>query len=491
MPLLNLPDELLVLCCDHVDIFATRALRLTCKRMMSMSTERLFSHVHLVPTTESAKKARAILEHKDFMPLVTTISIKTSIDEVDHPTWDIESWADDDPEDPDHEEHGIEIDGEVSYAFKALLNDIGLFNNLRRVELNFDWEVVGLHGWDSGNHKEWTEYRVPFLRSVFGALNHSKHPASKVHSLSICNLHDVSDDETLKSNDFQAVLSRIDTLELLIATEEDSGCPERNIKFPERHQFFGTDLIEFWLAPVQHNLVNLKIYSNCYWGYLPKCDLRQLHFPKLKSLAFGNMTFTHDWQLDWITSHGKTLESLTLDDCPIVHDAMVAQAVDSERYVQLLDDRSVGWDPNSETGWSFGSRWHDFFRKMTIGLQRLQHFGMAHGPWNSGDDDDSVRPAFEASTWLPARLEIGRYLIFHWGTGPCQWIEPASCRYADEDDLMTKIPEPELADQYSCCWDTDDEPPLPSYPDCWDQDQEAFDVLMAAVQGRRASKQSV
>ena len=63
--------------------------------------------------------------------------------------------------------------------------------------------------------------------------------------------------------------------------------------------------------------------------------------------------------------------------------------------------------------------------------------------------------------------------------------------YADEDDLMTKIPESELADQYSCCWDTDDEPPLPSYPDCWDQDQEAFDVLMAAAQGRRASKQSV
>ena len=486
MQLLDLPEELLALCCDHIDMLAAKAFRLTCKRMMPMATRRLFSHVHLLPTADSANKARAILGNEVLMPLVTTISIKTSLDDVDHPTWDIESWADDDPEDPDYEEHGIEIDGEVSRQFKALLNDIGLFKNLRRVELKFDWEVVGLHGEESGNHKEWQEYREPFLRSVFSALNHLDHPATKVHSLSICNLHDVSDYETLKSDNFKAVLSRIDTLELLIATEEESASPENDIAFPERHQFFGTDLIEFWLAPVQHNLVSLKIYSNCYWGYLPKCDLRQLHFPKLKSLAFGNMTFTHDWQLDWIISHGMNLELLSLDDCAIIHDAMVAQALDSERYVQLQDDKSVGWDLDSETTWSFGARWHDFFRKMTVGLPRLQHFGMAHGPWNSGF---GARPAFEASASLPAQLETGRYLIFHWGTGPCQWIEPERSRYGDE--LTTKIAESELEKQYSCCWDIDDNPPPPSYPNCWDQDQEAFDVFMAAVEGRRARKQGV
>ena len=487
MQILDLPDELLVLCCEHVDMLAIRALRLTCKRTVPMATKRLFSHVHLVPTTDSANKARNILEIKDLMPLVTTISIKTSLEEIEHPTWDIESPTDDDPQDPDQEEHGIEIDGEVSHVFKALLNDIGLFKNLRRVELKFDWEVVGLHGYDSGNHKEWKEYREPFLRNFFRALNHSEHPASKLHSLSIVNLHDVSDYETLRSDDFKAVLSRIDTLELCIATEEQSAAPESEIEYPERHQFFGIDLIELWLAPVQQNLVNLKIYSNCYWGYLPKCDLRTLHFSKLKSLAFGNMTFTHDWQLDWIISHGRTLESLTLDDCPIVHDAMVAETLDPERYVKLQDDKTLLWDPDIETTWSCSSRWHDYFRKMTTGLPRLQHFGLGHGPWGDDIGEDNTALAFEASASLWAQLEAGRYVIFHWGTGPSQWIEPD----AVGDALFSRVKITLLNEQYLCCWETDDDPPLPTYPDCWDRDQEAFDVLVAAVEGRRGRKQGV
>jgi hypothetical protein len=489
MQLLDLPDELLVLCCNQLDMFATQAFRLTSKRMVPMATKRLFSRIHLLPTTESANKARAILENKDLMPLVTTVSIKTSLEETEHPTWDIESWADDDPEDPDYEEHDIETDGEVSREFKVLLNDIGLFRNLRRVELKFDWEVVGLGGWDSGNHKEWREYREPFLRSVFGALNHAEHPALRVHSLSICNLHDLSNYEILKSDDFKAVLSRIDTLELGIATEEQSASPESNIECSERHQFFGTDLVDYWLAPVQHNLVNLKIYSSCYWGYLPKCDLRKLHFPKVKGLALGNMTFTHDWQLDWIVSHGKTLESLTLDDCPIVHDAMVGQVIDHERYVKLQDDKSLQWE-DSENIWSYSSRWHDYLRKMTTGLPRLQHFGMGHGAWNNCYDEDNVTQAFEAAASLPAQLETGRYIIFHWGTGPSAWIEPKGHGRGNYAEPTKKITE--LDNQYDCCWDADDDdPPLPSYPDCWDRDQEAFDVFMAAVEGRRASKHSI
>ena len=491
MQLLDLPEELLALCCDHIDIFATKAFRLTCKRTMPMATRRLFSHVHLLPTTESANKARAILENKELMPLVTSISIKTSIEDLDleihRPSWDVPDWRDDDPDYADETKHGIGTNGVLSSAFKSMLGDIGLFQNLRRVELKFDWEVVGPSSFNSGHHKEWTEYREPFLRNFFRALNHPEHPASKVHSLSICNLHDLSNYETLKSDDFKSALSRIDTLELGVATEEQSAAPESNIELPERHQFFGIDLIDFWLAPVQHNLVNLKIYSNSYWGYLPKCDLRKLHFPKLKGLAFGNMTFTHDWQLDWIVSHGQTLESLTLDDCPIVHDAIVGQTMDHERYAKLQDDKSLEWDPWKEKAWSYGSRWHDYLRKMTVGLPRLQHFGMGHGAWNNCYDEDNLTQAFEASASLPAQLETGRYVIFSWGTGPSAWIEPEGHGY--QGDPTMKITE--LDQQYDCCWEEDDDPPVPSYPDCWDQDQEAFDVFMAAVEGRRARNQSV
>jgi hypothetical protein len=492
---LELPEELIALCCKHIDSFTARALRLTCKRLTPIATKNLLSHVHLLPTTESAKKARAILENEKLMPFVTVVSIKSSLENVTPdiwPVWDVpDDWRKDRPEYADETKHGLEINGVLSSAFKTMLDNIGLFKNLRRVELKFEWQVRGLASWDDdGNHKERTEYREPFLRNFFRALNHPEHPASKVQSLSICNLHDLSNHETLRSEDFKVVLSRVDNLELGIATEERKAGPEREIEYSERHQFFGTDLIDLWLAPVQHNLVNLKLYSNCYWGYLPKCDLRKLRFPRLKGLAFGRMTFTHDWQLDWIISHGQTLESLTLYDCPIIHDAKVAQATDSERYVKLQDG-TVEWDLDNVTTWSYGSRWHDYFHKMTIGLPGLQHFGMAHHPWGHNYDEsnatpafhDTERSAFETSASLPALLQGGRYLIFDWAV---PWVGPGGGYYGVYSDCTEKITELEL--QYECGGEID-EPPL--YPDCWDRDQEAFDAFMAGVNRQRARIQSV
>ncbi|EDN92448.1 hypothetical protein SS1G_08311 [Sclerotinia sclerotiorum 1980 UF-70] len=43
-------------------------------------------------------------------------------------------------------------------------------------------------------------------------------------------------------------------------------------------------------------------------------------FAKLPStwLELGNYSFSHDWQLDWILSHGETLQVLILDFRPIV-----------------------------------------------------------------------------------------------------------------------------------------------------------------------------
>lgn len=53
---------------------------------------------------------------------------------------------------------------------------------------------------------------------------------------------------------------------------------------------------------------------------MPGIDFRGLHLPHLRTLALNRMTFTHDWQVDWILSHGATLQALLLDDCPLIHD---------------------------------------------------------------------------------------------------------------------------------------------------------------------------
>lgn len=88
------------------------------------------------------------------------------------------------------------------------------------------------------------------------------------------------------------------------------------------HIFF-SDLPSFWLKPAFSNLEHLALYSNLYVGFVPKCDFRGLHFPKLKTLALGNHAFIHDSQLDWILSHGETLTELYLDHCSIIFEATV------------------------------------------------------------------------------------------------------------------------------------------------------------------------
>jgi hypothetical protein len=53
-------------------------------------------HLHLLPTTESALEARAVLEDEELNPQITTLSIRASLKDVDkniNPTWDAPTWG--------------------------------------------------------------------------------------------------------------------------------------------------------------------------------------------------------------------------------------------------------------------------------------------------------------------------------------------------------------------------------------------------------------
>lgn len=64
-------------------------------------------------------------------------------------------------------------------------------------------------------------YRTKFLHGICQALNHPQHPASRLSQLTIVNLQDFVDVQTATSDDFRAVLSRLKSLELHIATHEE------------------------------------------------------------------------------------------------------------------------------------------------------------------------------------------------------------------------------------------------------------------------------
>lgn len=58
--------------------------------------------------------------------------------------------------------------------------------------------------------------------------------------------------------------------------------------------------------------------SNLYqMGMGSKVGPLSIVFPNLRYLALGNHTFTQNWQVDWIISHGSSLVTLILEDCPI------------------------------------------------------------------------------------------------------------------------------------------------------------------------------
>lgn len=109
------------------------------------------------------------------------------------------------------------------------------------------------------DHHERTDYRENFFIKLLAALNHPEHPANKVHSLSIVYLQDLVNPEIATSPDFKAVLSRVDSLHLCVATEAYYPSPEDEISISEGHVFFTYDLIKYWLKPLQAQLVHLKI----------------------------------------------------------------------------------------------------------------------------------------------------------------------------------------------------------------------------------------
>lgn len=126
---------------------------------------------------------------------------------------------------------------------------------------------------ETPNSYETKAYRNTILRKVLRALNHHDHPATKLRSLAIENLHELVDFDILTSNDFKAVIGRLETLELTFAlfekNEHVSPAPSGNrvedrrerifraIDDRTRHQFFPR-LRKFWLEPLQQNLVHLK-----------------------------------------------------------------------------------------------------------------------------------------------------------------------------------------------------------------------------------------
>jgi hypothetical protein len=381
---------------------------------------------------------------------------------------------------------------------------VGKFSCLRSISVRFrdacsDGEV------DYNEVIEDVEVRDEIMTAVFGALNSDDYPTPNLRSLTFKNLQDSNSREIVESHDFRAVMARLTELHLHIATENLSSSPENNVAFSSLHRFF-RELPSVWLNPVSMNLTHLSLWCDNYWGWCPTFDPRGLHLPKLKYLSMGNFAFAHDFQLDWILSHGQTLEILSMDDCAILF-YMDPQYLATEITFSLLhDDHQVCLVDKDESGdsgprYAYNSRWHQYLRNLEVGLPHLINFTFGHGNWDMGC-------AFEDRNTLLPGLDNRRYMAFNGGIGPSQWLdfcrygsaskEVESFGYGDTEMLVqspavreppfhqsVKLGDNEMEDEDSISLGSDD---THDGSGCQIADQAAFDSIIRTVRARAMAK---
>ena len=267
-------------------------------------------------------------------------------------------------------------------------------------------------------------------------------------------------------------------LHLLVTTWTDEACADYDIELHHRHALFNLDLNATWLTPMQAQLTHLTLHCNTYWGVYPQWQLNNLHFPQLKSLALGKWTIAYDWQINFITSHGQTLDQLTLTNCPILH----ALCMTPKQSNNIWDGPRPGTGRGRPHTVNFfpDLRWHTVLPEFTSKLPKLKHFSMGRGPigihfWNRADL--SGDEAFEDRYSLTPCIDSSRYAIFHYGNGPVEWrerdIERGWYQKAGWESL------PWRGDEID-----EDLKRKVQYPDCLQEDQEALRDLLRTVKGR-------
>jgi hypothetical protein len=383
----KLPVELQHQCVRSLDVATFRSLRLVNKSAIALATEHLFSTVVLLPTNASAEKYMTVLESTKLNPIVQGVIFNTSEDPLS-----------------DERKESVLLD-----SFRDALFSVTRFRNLRKVDLKFARNCAMSLPFEVAV-AETEHFRTEVLRALFYGLNKKRNPPAHVPFLTVKNLQDRTDEKFYDSVPFLKVTRRLQRLHLQIATEDDEDCPYQNSYQEGCQRCFNVGLPNRWLKPLQTQLTHLSLYSaECMWGFWPMCPLRDMHFPSLKSLALGNWTIVHEWQIDWLLSHGPTLEELILDDCPIV------------TTLKMYADRVKTYWPDAGRPWTnyVGGlcwfkeaplRWHHVFPRFQDSFPRLCNFAMGSGT------------TFEQRYELAARCVNGRYYMFDDERLSLQWI---------------------------------------------------------------------
>ena len=459
--MLLLPVELKRLCVGSLDddADALKQLRLVNHEIGALATEVLFHTAVLNPTDDSAK-ILAVLVHSKFRRDVKCVIINDFNFEA---------------EEYDLDESPEEL--EVTESYSEALASLCKFENLQELRLKFAVDCAAEldDSYDDGTRpvSQTVEYRSTILSIICKAIE----GLEKLRNLSIRDLQDHMDRQILESESFRSIKGRLTSLHLQINTEDHVYASD----YAASHRGFSVDLPELWLMPVLPHLTRLTLYSyTCMWGLYPFVDFRKIGtFPCLESLSFGNWTIAHDWQIDWILSHGSTLKELLFHDCPIIPALRMAKRKEDNMAslnFPLLE--AEGPDVWGDYFTLVTLRWHQVFDRFRSDLSHLEHFALRCTD-TSGLNDCWSPDDFDHRYTLTNSL---RNTSYHFFDGQCivpgrgsvpQWVDPSPEKRAHKFDRVWCHPKPSIEVEF---------------PECGEEDAEALRRLMKTVNKRGSTR---
>ncbi|KAL3442939.1 hypothetical protein BJX65DRAFT_312400 [Aspergillus insuetus] len=406
--LLSLPTEILDRIFSIVDLQTCKALRLANQWLSTIGQRWVFDTAVVSPTDASCDRLDQILDSTSLASCVTKIYLNT---------WDLNN---ENVEGQYFEHDDAEDDTGLHPRFWSVFDHLKDFPRLQSVVLRFHQECDEDEMYEVPQS---SEFRSAVMARMMAVLNSLPQPVQELALRDIENVN-MTDEETVAN--LQNVLGGLRSLRLNITNVSRgmSGSSDYHRYAPQK---FHSELPSFWLKPTMSNLENLTLYSSLYIGFFPICDLRGVHFPRLKKLALGNHSFIHDSQLQWILSHSSTLTELYMDDCAIVWEAGI---YDREGEPTLLPREDFRTHPDlpDQLYTTYDKRWVDYFRAFEKGLPNLRHFRFGHSPywW-----DEHTTP-FERETEIEIGFHEECYAVFCDGFLPCEYMQHMIWRKEEE-----------------------------------------------------------
>ncbi|KAF5602110.1 f-box domain-containing protein [Fusarium pseudocircinatum] len=323
----HLPPETLGNVISFLPQADVKNLRLVNHRLSPLATRRLFRHTRLLARAKDNNDPHRFIQlaNSELSGLVREVSC------------DVSSLV----------HNGFYYMEKAQLEFLPVFWDalplLARFRNIQTLHLCFDASFA-LNDFKAGS----SQFRSRVLKNVFRILtgtftkevpktmdtlssastkiSPSDTPSSPItlSTLMISNLGDYHDPELTSMPEFKTAMGNIKALRLDMAQHKGEWREWRYTKttaIPNQCQEMFIQLPLTWLSStVAANLQVLSLHHQSYWGWFPNIDIRLIGggngMPKLRSLALGQFVFSHQREVDWITS--LDLEELFLQGCAVL-----------------------------------------------------------------------------------------------------------------------------------------------------------------------------